>query len=202
MPSREFSIDNAFWTIFENKFLIGDLELYMKTMRSPDPKISFKIQEVLRNNNLGIGDLPEISELVVKELNIQVKPETKETALIQHKENIRIIRDVGNISISDRVRTTNVWRRVSSGDHVYSILWRSRGGGESGRGIGILLVAFASGGHVQGNNLPVYMYQGVAYDEYYELWKRIQSPGAFVHRVLRGRSYRPFGMINKSEVEE
>lgn len=125
----------------------------------------------------------------------QAKPERDETVILQSRYGTLPKLEIG---ISKKVNVTEVWRRVSGGEHVYAVWWENTSNDSNNRGIGKLRVAFQTGGGTSGGELPVYEYNPVSYDEYYEMWrtggakgrKGTKSPGAMVYRVFRNRNYK------------
>ena len=150
----------------------------------------------------------------------------REQAIIEHGAHT-IEADLKNlamtISLSKEKGTTGVWRWINRGgsstvthkagspqklrSHVFAIRWDRIIGGRGNTGV--LTVAFRDGGRSPKNwgnsipTLPIYSYSPIGYDEYYELWKRIASPGRYVYnRWAQGGSDSGYyvGQVSISEV--
>jgi len=188
-----------------NKNLHGDIVLFLgiKKLGTGGHLIPTRIQVALNKYNLDIGELDDL----LKEANArtQSSPKTVEQALIEHKAGTapELITDFKkHVFISEAENITGVWRLVATtvDSHVYAVRWDRQDKGRSGNGV--LFVAFATGGDMRAGSLPVYQYQPVSYDNYYDIWKRrVGSVGSYVNRILVNKTnYRPSGRISTGEV--
>jgi len=143
-------------------------------------------------------DLPKIWKTIKKrtaKAEAKAKPEKDETVVLQSRYDTLPTLEIG---ISNKINTTGIWKKVSHGEHVFAVMWVGTSKDSNNRGIGVLSVAFATGGGTYGGGFPIYEYDPVKYDEYYEMWRTggregrtgSKSPGAMVHRVLSKRNYR------------
>lgn len=116
-------------------------------------------------------------------------------------------------TVVEGVDTEGVWQLIRKGttkdsrfrgatdpSHLYAIKWERYEKGRKGKGN--LVVAFASGGGVKGNTLPVYAYPSITYDQYYELWKRVSSPGSWLWKnAITAKGGMKLGSINKNQIQ-
>lgn len=189
-------------TVGKDIQLKRDIELFVTTKGNV---IGRTLIFELENHMLLVDDLTKIiPKLKLDRIKPEPKPHTEEIAIIKNKEKLTpdILNTVNwDIVLEDTEDTTGVWRlinraskrksnyypyntgkNISRLSHILAIRWDRADKGKDERGTGILSVAFRDGGRVSNTSIPVYSYSPVSYDQYYELWKRIGSPGWYVYK--------------------
>ena len=217
MANRQFDIDTCAWIIVEDDALLRDFELWKKTRKSGRPKITQALKAVLAEYGLSVADIEDVYKALRSITNIEdVQDSTPELATVQHMARIDETKKEKPVELveSSTQAQAGMWKKITKGtmggtdsryrlgdavSHLYAIRWERTGSyGAGNRGVGNLYVAFATGGRVSRNSIPLYKYRPVSYDEYYELWKRTPSPGSWMWRNMQSRNPNYEGQISKT----